>query len=158
MAKSNVLPHRSGLEARMDLNAAKVSGRAVGGHIVGYRYEFVSRLRSRGTPTCIEACGQAPVDDCTALVESIAGVAPESPNCVKGGEIDVASNDNCVVTFLAQRDLETCISQGRLAGLAKLVIDYCLNITSVGFGGCVDLVDTGHVCVRNANAAGEFCS
>ena len=59
--------------------------------------------------------------------------------------------NDCEVTFSGNKDEPVCISQARLNGLAKEIFNDCVNNPAVGFGGCVDLEDTGHVCIRNFN-------
>jgi|SRR5277367_1698850 len=109
-------------------------------------HDLVSHLERGISPICSHICGKA--SDCVPVIEFQAQ-QPDEALCANDAVI-VTVGSECQLTFGGHHSSEvTCISQARFAGLGREVFDACMNNDKVGFGGCVDLGDGGHVCLRN---------
>src|SRR5271170_5306282 len=122
------------------------------------------KLGKRLSPICSETCGTvANVIDCLPVLmmaQEAANSIPEGSDCARNGAVNfVQEGSDCVISFAGHGSAaETCISNTRLAGEAEKVFFDCIDPSSGsdGVGGCVDLEDAGHVCVRNINATACF--
>ena len=123
-------------------------------------HDFGSRLGKRLSPICSDTCGKVVVSDCLATLAVAANAAklgPKSAFCAT--DSGRFFGNNCVITFFGHTvGKSTCISNARLAGLAQEVFNDCVNNPKVGFGGCVDLADGGHVCLRDETFANNICT
>jgi hypothetical protein len=103
----------------------------------------------------------ANVIDCLDVLMTVAESAAESADsapdvqfCAVNTVRVIGEGSDCVITFAGHDSETTCISNKRLSGEAQKVFFECIDPPSgnTGTGGCVDLGDMGHVCVRNVNA------
>jgi hypothetical protein len=115
-------------------------------------------LAKRISPTCSATCGTvANVIDCLDVLKTFAAAADTAPDgqfCVVNTVRIIGDGGDCVITFAGDDSETTCISNKRLSGEAQKVFFECIDPPSgnTGTGGCVDLGDMGHVCIRNVNA------
>ena len=159
MAKPTVPIHRStGIEHNekpVDVNAVeeqyKARGINVGHYTMESRHGLVPRLGKRNSPIYSETCGKVDIKSCSTLLETQSGVTAVTENCSHVNQLRFNNLNDCEVTFFGHKDKPVCISQARLTGLARKIFNQCVNNPAVGFGGCFDLEDTGHVCIRNVN-------
>jgi hypothetical protein len=123
----------------------------VGHDMTESHHEPVSYLEKRNTAICSKICGVMDIQSCAKMVNTRGGVTTATENCAPVGILGFQDENDCEVTFMGHTDKPVCISEARVTQLAKAVFDQCVNNPAVGFGGCIDLEDTGHVCIRNAN-------
>lgn len=160
MANPIVVIHRSAdierNEKSVDLGAKeqnKVLEINVEHDTIDSRHELVSSMEKRNSAICSETCGKVDIKSCSALFDD--GVTSDKVICANH-DLRNLTQDDCEITFAGHSDKPVCISGARFAGLAKEVFNQCVKNPAVGFGGCFNLEDTGHVCIKNINIGANF--
>jgi len=143
IAKSTMaISIRTGIEpvepASVDLNTAEVN-------------ENGSSLRKRNQLRCTTDCGGPSIQNCNAVLKRIAELPADTKICAKFDTVFI-NTDDCMFNFVGpQNNKVDCISPEAFSAASLKLFNHCMNNTAVGFGGCIDLGETGHVCNANIN-------
>jgi hypothetical protein len=121
----------------------------VGHYAVELNHELGPHLRKRDTPTCSTDCGDPPIKNCVALLETTDRIPSDTPFCVVNDITGFVNLTDCIFTFNGFGNKKVCIPLGKFNKVSKEILDHCVNNPAFGFGGCSDLEGIGRICVRN---------
>jgi hypothetical protein len=113
---------------------------------------FGSRLGKRDSLFCNETlCGKISVSEFLPTLKLVDTFYPNSTVCADQDQVDIGVDFQA--SFASHRSGKTCIVLKSVTSLTNELFNACVKNSNIGSGGCVELEDTGRVCIRNAKAS-----
>jgi len=121
------------------------------------RKSIESRLVKGNTQFCsATTCGVPTNADCLLNLATLEKQPADFQHCTTASFNLFFGAGACQLIFGGHKpnNQTTCISSEHLVELLREVLNTCVNNSDLGVGGCIELEDSGHVCVRTENFGG----
>ena len=108
---------------------------------------FGSRLGKRDSLFCNETlCGKISVSEFLPTLKLVDEFNPDSTSCADHDQVDIGADFKA--SFASHRNEKTCILLKSMTSLTNELFKACVKNSNIGSGGCVELEDSGRVCIR----------